>query len=316
MSGWTKLFSSIVTSSVWCEDHATVRVWIAMLATADAEGIVEGAVPGFANLARVTVDQMRAAVEKLSSPDPDSRTPDHEGHRIEVIEGGWRILNYHAYRERAQDKEGSKAPAMRRYRARRRAEKERGNASNALPGEVTRYPEERRERREAEQTPPPTPSSGGGTASAATRSNRKRSGGAVPPDTPTEAPRFVEAFNRTFDRRVSLTPKLARDFAARVADGYAAAMIVALPLLVDAQGLPDELRKKLEPSWLLRNGERGYTTRDGERRPGKAWVEDALQRADQTRLWPRHLAIAREAGCLDELRRLGCRISEDAEATA
>ncbi len=26
MAGWTKLFSSIVTSSVWCEDHSTVRV--------------------------------------------------------------------------------------------------------------------------------------------------------------------------------------------------------------------------------------------------------------------------------------------------
>jgi hypothetical protein len=147
VSGWTKLFSSIVTSSVWCEDDATVRVWIAMLATADSDGLVEGSVPGFANLARVPVAKMRAALVKLSSPDPDSRTPDHEGRRIETIEGGWQILNYAAYREKPQDKEGSKAPAMRRYRARKRAEVTTGNP---LPGALTSYPEERREKREVE----------------------------------------------------------------------------------------------------------------------------------------------------------------------
>jgi hypothetical protein len=53
MSGWTKLFSSIVTSSIWIEPNATLRVWVALLATADADGLVEGSVPGFANLARV-----------------------------------------------------------------------------------------------------------------------------------------------------------------------------------------------------------------------------------------------------------------------
>jgi len=120
VSGWTKLFSSIVTSSIWCEDDPTLRVWIAMLALADADGVVEGSVPGFANLARVKVEQMRAAVDKLSAPDPDSRTPDHEGRRIEPIGGGWRILNYGQYREKAQEKEGSRAPYMRVYRQRQK----------------------------------------------------------------------------------------------------------------------------------------------------------------------------------------------------
>ncbi len=116
MSGWTKLFSSIVTSSVWCEDHATVRVWIALLALADAHGRVEGSVPGLANLCRVTDDQMRAALAKFCGPDPDSRTPDHEGRRLAPIPGGWQILNYAVYRERAQEKQGSRAPYMRDYR--------------------------------------------------------------------------------------------------------------------------------------------------------------------------------------------------------
>ena len=54
----------------------------------------------FASLARVTTDRMRMTVAKLSSPDPDSRTLDYEGSRIEVIEGGWRILNYRLNRDR------------------------------------------------------------------------------------------------------------------------------------------------------------------------------------------------------------------------
>lgn len=122
MAGFAKLFSSIVTSSVWCEDNATLRVWIAMLATADAEGVVEGSVPGFANLARVSVEEMRAAIQRLSSPDPESRTPDHGGRRIEVIEGGWLVLNYAKYRQQAQAKEGSRAPYYREYRKRKREE--------------------------------------------------------------------------------------------------------------------------------------------------------------------------------------------------
>ena len=98
MAGFSKLFSSIVTSSIWCEDDVTLRVWIAMLATADAQGIVEGSIPGFANLARVSVEQLETALDKLSSPDPYSRTPDNDGRRIEKFDGGWLILNHAKYR--------------------------------------------------------------------------------------------------------------------------------------------------------------------------------------------------------------------------
>lgn len=141
MAGWVKLFGSIVTSSVWCENDKTLRVWIAFLALSDSEGRVEGAVPGLANVCRVTPDEMRAALVRLSSPDPDSRTPDHEGRRIEAIPGGWLILNYRLYRERGQAKEGSRAPYMRKRRA----------EATALLPDVTRYTEERGEKREAEQ---------------------------------------------------------------------------------------------------------------------------------------------------------------------
>lgn len=128
MSGFTKLFSSIVTSSIWCESNTILRVWIAMLATADSEGLVEGSVPGFANLARVTRDELCEAIDVLSSPDNDSRTPANEGRRIETVEGGWQVLNYSAYRKRGQGKEGSRAPYYREYR---RKQKEKAEADVA-----------------------------------------------------------------------------------------------------------------------------------------------------------------------------------------
>ena len=116
MAGYSKLFSSIVTSSIWSEDDKTLRVWFAMLALTDARGNVEGSVPGFAHVARVTIPEMEHAIERLSSPDPYSRTPDNEGRRVEVVPGGWVILNYCAYRERCQSKDGSRAEYERNRR--------------------------------------------------------------------------------------------------------------------------------------------------------------------------------------------------------
>lgn len=118
MPGYTKLFSSIVTSSVWCEDNVVLRVWIAMLATCDHQGTVEGSIPGFANLARVSVPEMESAVKRLSEPDPHSRTTEHEGRRIIPIPGGWKVLNHEIYRNRCQGKAGSRAAYERERRVR------------------------------------------------------------------------------------------------------------------------------------------------------------------------------------------------------
>lgn len=98
--GFTKLFSSIVTSTIWQEDDKTRIVWITLLALADAQGRVEGSVPGLAHVAHVGLGECEHALERLSSPDPYSRTKDFEGRRIEAIDGGWQILNYAKYRER------------------------------------------------------------------------------------------------------------------------------------------------------------------------------------------------------------------------
>ena len=139
MASYTKLFTSIVTSTIWNEDDKTRIVWITMLALADKNGEVQGSVPGLARVAGVSVDDCRASVAKFLSPDPDSRTKDDEGRRIEEIEGGWHLLNHRKYREMASKDESREAEAKRK--ARYRDKLKRNEKSGTVPDKSHEVPE-------------------------------------------------------------------------------------------------------------------------------------------------------------------------------
>jgi hypothetical protein len=121
---YTKLASSIITSTIWSESHQTLRVWITMLALADRNGEVEGTIPGLAGIAKVTVAECEDALATFLSPDPYSRTKACEGRRIEIIEGGWSLINHAEYRNRAskEDSKAKNAARQARLRSRRAAE--------------------------------------------------------------------------------------------------------------------------------------------------------------------------------------------------
>lgn len=97
---YIKLFGQILTSSIWDEDDQTRLVWITMMAMADRDGIVRSTTNGIAVNARVPKEAAARAIAKFLSPDPESRTPYHEGRRVEVVEGGWHLLNHAKYREK------------------------------------------------------------------------------------------------------------------------------------------------------------------------------------------------------------------------
>lgn len=98
MSGYTKLFSSIIASTIWRADDKTRIVWITLLAMADRRGIVEASMPGLADMARMSLSACRQALDELEAPDEYSRSKEHEGRRILPISGGWLIVNYAKYR--------------------------------------------------------------------------------------------------------------------------------------------------------------------------------------------------------------------------
>lgn len=120
---YAKLFGTLIHSTVWREEMHVKVTWITMLAMADEQGYVWASIPGLADAARVSLPQCEEALARFQQPDPYSRTQDHEGRRIEVVEGGWRLLNYGKYRELhdAEHRRAQVREAVRRHRVRRRS---------------------------------------------------------------------------------------------------------------------------------------------------------------------------------------------------
>ena len=121
METFTKLSSNIVASSIWQESDHVRLVWITMLFMKDKNGEVKASIPGLAHLARVPLAAAEEAVNKFLAPDPYSRTSDHEGRRIEPIDGGWRILNHFKYRDmrNVEERREYKTQKQREYREQR-----------------------------------------------------------------------------------------------------------------------------------------------------------------------------------------------------
>lgn len=109
---YNKLFAKILDSSIWLEPTATRLVWLTLIASMDEDGFAQFASIGnLAHRAVIPLEDTRAAVECLQSPDADSSDPEHEGRRIEKVPGGWIVLNAPKYRDivsRLVAKEGNR----------------------------------------------------------------------------------------------------------------------------------------------------------------------------------------------------------------
>lgn len=95
--GYSKLFSSIVTSSLWGHDSDIRIVWVTILALKNQYGDVMASVPGLARAANVSLEKCEAALAHFLAPDKYSRTKTDDGRRIVEIPGGWRVINNDYY---------------------------------------------------------------------------------------------------------------------------------------------------------------------------------------------------------------------------
>ena len=122
MSGYSKLHSSIATSSIMAMPVPARWLWAFMLSQADAFGVVEGTVPGLANAAGITLEECQAAIAAFLGPDPFSRTKDLDGRRLVEVDGGWQIVSYQKWRSKlsAQERRAYKAAHERQRRERQR----------------------------------------------------------------------------------------------------------------------------------------------------------------------------------------------------
>ncbi len=130
MKGYTKLFGSIVASTIWDEDNETRIVWITMLAMCDQFGVVDASIPGLAKFSKVPLQAVEAALDKFRSPDKYSRTQDYEGRRIEDVDGGWRLLNHAKYRAKMNSDERREYLRVKQQEFRRKHDVNKRNASS------------------------------------------------------------------------------------------------------------------------------------------------------------------------------------------
>jgi hypothetical protein len=131
---FAKLSSEITKSSLWDEDDHVVRVFIAFLAEKDMDGFVRGTRKTMRRTANVHDDpdgeKYDKAIQVLESPDPNSRTKDFEGRRIEPVDGGWIVLNHEQYKTHEDIQKEQNRERVRKWRERARGE---SNGKPELP---------------------------------------------------------------------------------------------------------------------------------------------------------------------------------------
>lgn len=104
---YARVFTQILDSSI-AEDFTTRHVFEDFFKLCSKDGIVDMTRHAIARRLNMPQDVLNGCIDKLESPDVNSRDPDHDGRRIERLDEhrdwGWRILNwpkYDALRSRA-----------------------------------------------------------------------------------------------------------------------------------------------------------------------------------------------------------------------
>lgn len=133
MSSFTPIFGDIVTSSLWSEEDVVVKVFLTMMAVKDRDHVVRKSAYALAQLAHKTEAEVLEALKVLATPDTKRIEPqDHEGRRIERVDGGWLMLNGAKYQDMmfAVMRRSANADRMKRVRLR---EKQRGGGNERKP---------------------------------------------------------------------------------------------------------------------------------------------------------------------------------------
>lgn len=134
MSGYTPLFSSLTTGTL-CGKWPDIGLWPIVLSLADRNGVVDVTPAYLANVTGLPIADVIACMDRFCSEDPYSRTSDHNGARLVLIDEhrawGWRVVNHSKYREKArlQSKDAART-ASGADAARKQAERE---ASRDVP---------------------------------------------------------------------------------------------------------------------------------------------------------------------------------------
>jgi hypothetical protein len=99
--GFTKLDDGLIFSSILAEDDAVFKVWVLILSRTDGDGVARISPAFLASVTRKTDGEVERCLQVLESPDARSRSLNDDGRRIQRVDGGYKVLNYSKYRQRA-----------------------------------------------------------------------------------------------------------------------------------------------------------------------------------------------------------------------
>ena len=126
-----KLFASLYHGTLRGHAHE-ILVFSNMIAHADKDGYVDKHWRAIAEECGLSVEQVKAACQKLEAPDPESRSAEADGARIIRIDNhrawGWKITNYAKYRAIRSEED-------RRIQNREAKRREREKVSNVSHGQ-------------------------------------------------------------------------------------------------------------------------------------------------------------------------------------
>jgi len=116
-----KIFASLYQGTLRGRSHE-ILVFTNLIASADAAGHVDKHFRAIAEEVGITVEEVKAAILVLESPDPESRSPEAAGARLLRIDEhrswGWRITNHAKYRaiRNEEDRREQNRLAQERFR--------------------------------------------------------------------------------------------------------------------------------------------------------------------------------------------------------
>jgi hypothetical protein len=103
--GFTKLDDGLIFSSILSEDDAVFKVWVLILSRTDGDGIARISSVFLSSVCHKSDAEVERCLQILEGPDPKSRSTNDEGQRIRRVDGGYEVINYLKYRQRAEQED-------------------------------------------------------------------------------------------------------------------------------------------------------------------------------------------------------------------
>lgn len=141
--GYGKIFKQIYAGTLRSNWKALIT-FEQMIVLCGPDGVIDMPPEVLHNITGIPLDIILDGIAALESPDPRSRSPEHEGRRILRLDShrdwGWQIVNHQFYRDLASREEQREGARQRKQRQREREKNLSNQASHDMSQDVTGSP--------------------------------------------------------------------------------------------------------------------------------------------------------------------------------